>query len=70
MRYNLNTIRNQQSARAISQKVVRPGAADFSQATQKSVSETLNTSQGGTAYPVFIAGLHDPDDTEIERWIP
>ena len=69
MRYNLNTIRNQHSARAISQKVVRAGAADFSQATQRTASESLNTTQGGTAYPVFIVGLHDPDDTETARWV-
>lgn len=69
MRHNLNTIANQHAARAISQKVIRSGAEGFSQATQKAQTERLNTSQGGTAYPVFIAGLHDPDDTETPRWV-
>lgn len=30
----------------------------------------MYTSVGGTAYPVFILGIHDPDDAITARWVP
>lgn len=70
MRHNMNTIRARHQQRAVNQTVTRKGAEGFGQATQKAVAEALNTVQGGTAYPVFILGLHDPDDPDTPRWIP
>jgi hypothetical protein len=70
MRHDLNTMRASHQRRAVNQTVVRAGAANFAQTAQKANSETLNTTQDGTAYPVFILGLHDPDDPETPRWIP
>jgi hypothetical protein len=33
-------------------------------------SEAANITVGATVYQVFIFGVDDPDDTEVDRYIP
>lgn len=54
--------------RAVSREIVRAGGERLNQGRAQD-REALNTSQGGTAMPVFVAGAHDPDDGTV-RWVP
>lgn len=33
-------------------------------------AEVLTVEEGGKHYPVFVLGIHNPDDASVERWVP
>lgn len=33
------------------------------------VGVSLTTEEGGTVYPIFVSGVHNPDDGSVVRWV-
>lgn len=68
----LESIYRAHQTRLVSKVEIQPGGEALAQMSEaQTVSrESLRTTQGGTVYPVFVVGLHNPDDTEVVRWIP
>lgn len=68
--WDLQRLQLRQQQRAVNRTVVRAGAVTTTASLAGVAEEKLHIEVGGTAYPVFILGLHDPDDPDVERYVP
>lgn len=59
----------QQDAAGIIRQSVVPGG-EWLAAMPYAEIEELTATLGGTVYPVFVLGAHDPDDTDTDRVVP
>lgn len=67
----LRQIAAEHNARIVigSRTIVARGTHPTNSATGGTAAPMLATS-GGTVYPMFILGIHDPDDLVTARWVP
>jgi hypothetical protein len=67
---NLTTIYLNHQQRLQSRPKVRKGGEALLTLPYESVTELGQGGGGGLNLPIFVPGVHDPDDTSVTRWIP
>jgi len=68
--WDLRRIQLRQQTRLANQVIVRAGAVTRTATAIGAEEEKLHIEVSGTAYPVFVVGLHDPDDPDVSRYVP